>query len=124
MQSRDHKRFLSVGEEVGLLAGATACAAEAANATGRRCCAQARRWCRWRRRPTTNKVTGDALTELTVEVVETDEVPVIAKSVQLREEIVVRTERTEHLETVRETVRQDEVEIEQANARHPARARA
>jgi len=77
-----------------------------------------------RRRPTTNKVTGDALTELTVEVVETDEVPVIAKSVQLREEVVVRTERTEHLETVRETVRQDEVEIEQANARRPARAHA
>jgi len=76
-----------------------------------------------RRRPTTSKVAGDALTELTVEVVETDEVPVIAKSVQLREEIVVRTERTEHTETVRETVRQDEVEIEQANARKSARTR-
>lgn len=77
-----------------------------------------------RRRPMANRVAGDALTELTVEVVETDEVPVIAKSVQLREEIVVRTERTEHTETVRDTVRQDEVEIEQANARRPARARA
>ncbi len=75
-----------------------------------------------RRRPATNRVTGEALTELTMEVVETDEVPVIAKSVQLREEVVVRTERTEHVETVRDTVRQDEVEIEQANARQPARA--
>jgi len=75
-----------------------------------------------RRRPATNKVTGEALTELTMEVVETDEVPVIAKSVRLREEVVVRTERTEHVETVRDTVRQDEVEIEQANARQPARA--
>ena len=57
-------------------------------------------------------------------MVETDEVPVVAKSVQLREEIVIRTERTEHVETVRETVRQDEIEIEQANTRRPARARA
>lgn len=77
-----------------------------------------------RRRPATNKVTGDALTELTVEIVETDEVPVIAKSVQLREEVVVRIERTEHVETVRDTVRQDEVEIEQANTRQSARIRS
>jgi len=76
-----------------------------------------------RRRPATNKVTGETLTELTIEVVETDEVPVVAKSVQLREEIVVRTERTEHVETVRDTVRQDEVEIEHANTRHRARTR-
>lgn len=76
-----------------------------------------------RRRPATNKVTGETLTELTIEVVETDEVPVVAKSLQLREEIVVRTERTEHIETVRDTVRQDEVEIEHANTRHRARAR-
>jgi len=74
-----------------------------------------------RRRPAANKVSGEALTELTIEVVETDEVPVVAKSVQLREEIVVRTERTEHVETVRETVRQEEVEIEHADARRPAR---
>ena len=72
-----------------------------------------------RRRPATNKVTGEALTELTIEVVETDEVPVVAKGLQLREEIVIRTERTEHVETVRETVRQDEVEIEHANTRRP-----
>jgi len=77
-----------------------------------------------RRRPVTNKLNGEALTELTIEVVETDEVPVVAKSVQLREEIVIRTERAEHVETVRDTVRQDEVEIEHANSRRPARARA
>ena len=77
-----------------------------------------------RRRPVTNTVTGETLTELTVEVTETDEVPVIAKSVQLREEIVVRTERTTHVETVRDTVRQDEVEIQKATARQPARTRA
>jgi uncharacterized protein (TIGR02271 family) len=77
-----------------------------------------------RRRPVSNKLTGEALTELTIEVVETDEVPVVAKSVQLREEVVVRTERTEHIETVRDTVRQDEVDIEHANTRRAARSRA
>ena len=48
-----------------------------------------------RRRPATNTITGETLTEMTVEMVETDEVPIVAKSVQLREEIVVRVERTE-----------------------------
>ncbi len=66
-----------------------------------------------RRRPVSDKVTGEILTEMTVEVIETAEVPVIAKRVRLREEIVVRTERTQHVETVRETVRRDEVEIQQ-----------
>jgi len=76
-----------------------------------------------RRRPTTDKLTGEALTELTIEVVETDEVPLVAKTVQLREELVIRTERVEHVETVRETVRQDEVEVVRADTRQRARAR-
>ena len=67
-----------------------------------------------RRRPVTDKASGEMLTELTVEVTETDEVPVVGKTVRLKEEVVVRTERTEHVETVRDTVRQDEVEIEHA----------
>ena len=58
-----------------------------------------------RRRPVTDKATGEILTEVTVEVVETAEVPVIGKRARLREEMVVRTERTQHVETVRETVR-------------------
>ena len=66
-----------------------------------------------RRRPVSDKVTGEILTEMTVEVIETAEVPVIAKRVRLREEIVVRTERTQQVETVQETVRRDEVEIQQ-----------
>ncbi len=76
-----------------------------------------------RRRPMTDVVTGEALTELTVEVVETDEVPVVGKTVRLKEEVVVRTEREERVETVRQTVRQDEVEIEHADAKRPARQR-
>jgi uncharacterized protein (TIGR02271 family) len=72
-----------------------------------------------RRRPVTDKVTGEILTELTVEVVETEEVPTVEKRLRLREEIVVRTERMQRVETVRETLRRDEVEIEQ-----PGRKRA
>jgi uncharacterized protein (TIGR02271 family) len=73
-----------------------------------------------RRRPVSDKVTGEILTEMTVEVIETAEVPVVEKRVRLREEIVVRTERTEHTETVRETVRRDEVEIQQPGKRRNA----
>ena len=67
-------------------------------------------------RPGTNNLSGEVLIELTIEVVETDEVPVVSKNSQLPEEIVVHVKRTEHIKTVRETLRQDEVEIEHANA--------
>jgi stress response protein YsnF len=66
-----------------------------------------------RRRPVSDKETGEILTEVTVEVVETAEVPVVEKRARLREEIVVRMERTQQVETVRETIRRDEVEIQQ-----------
>ncbi|MBB5694347.1 DUF2382 domain-containing protein [Muricoccus pecuniae] len=77
-----------------------------------------------RRRPVSDKATGEILTEMTVEVVETAEVPVVNKRVRLREEIVVRTERTQQVATVRETVRRDEVEISQSGKRKTARERA
>ncbi len=70
-----------------------------------------------RRRPPRDAATGEMLTEVTVEVVETAEVPVVEKRLRLREEIVVRTERSEHVETVRETLRRDEVEIQQPGQR-------
>ena len=66
-----------------------------------------------RRRPVTDTATGEVLTELTLEVTETEEVPTVGKRTRLREEIVVRTERTQRVETVRETLRRDEVEIQQ-----------
>jgi stress response protein YsnF len=50
---------------------------------------------------------------VTVEVVETAEVPMVEKRTRLREEVVVRTERAERVEAVRGTVRRDEVEIRQ-----------
>ena len=74
-----------------------------------------------RRRPVTDKLSGEMLTELTIEVTETEEVPVVGKTVRLKEEVVVRTERTEHVETVRDIVRQDQIEIEHADAKQPAR---
>ena len=76
-----------------------------------------------RRRPVADRASGETLTEVTVEVAETDEVPVVGKAVRLREEVVVRTERAERVETVRDTVRRDEVEVERADKR-AARPRA
>jgi uncharacterized protein (TIGR02271 family) len=79
-----------------------------------------------RRKPATDKANGDMLTEVTFEVAETDEVAVTGKVVRLKEELVVRTERVERVETVRDTVRQDEVKIEHSrrHARLHAPARA
>lgn len=74
-----------------------------------------------RRRPVQDQVTGEILTELTLEVMETEEVPVIEKRQRLREEIIVRTERSERTEMVRDTLRRDEVEIEQPKGRRKAR---
>ncbi len=70
-----------------------------------------------RRRPATDAATGERFTELTVEVVETSEVPVVTKGVHVHEEIVVRKQRTKRETTVRETVRRDEIEIEQSDRR-------
>ena len=74
-----------------------------------------------RRRPVSDKVTGEILTEVTVEIVETEEVPTVEKRLRLREEIVVRTERAQRIETVKETVRRDEVEIQQPSRKRGSR---
>jgi stress response protein YsnF len=79
-----------------------------------------------RRRPVVTDEAGDTLTEKTVEATETTEVPVVWKGVRLKEEVVLRLEASERTEIVRETVRRDEVEIEQprraATAAAPAAA--
>jgi uncharacterized protein (TIGR02271 family) len=64
-----------------------------------------------RRKPVTDADTGETLTELAIEMIESSEVPVVGKSVKVREEVVVRRERTSRVETVRDTVRRDEIEI-------------
>jgi len=57
-------------------------------------------------------VTAADFTEKTVEMTETDEEAVVAKTARVVEEVVVSKDVTERVETIRDTVRRDEVEIE------------
>jgi stress response protein YsnF len=66
-----------------------------------------------RRRPIAVSSTGDTLTEKTIEMSDTTEVPVVWTSVELAEEVVIRREVNERIEAVRGTVRHDEVEIQE-----------
>ena len=75
-----------------------------------------------RRRPVTDAATGESFTELSIEVVETSEVPIVTKGVHVREEIVVRKQRSKRETTVRGTVRRDEIEIEQSGRQRPTLA--
>ena len=73
-----------------------------------------------RRKPVTDAVTGETLTEVTIEMIETTEVPVVGKSVKVREEVVVRRERTSRVETVRDTVRRDKIEVTRSDGKRRA----
>jgi uncharacterized protein (TIGR02271 family) len=64
---------------------------------------------------------GQAFEERVVEVHETEEVPVIAKTVHVAEEVAIRKEETERTETVRETVRREEVEVTDEHGRPVSR---
>ena len=59
-----------------------------------------------RRRPQAN-IGQDVLTEVTVEMSETNEVPVVSKSVHLVEEVLLRKEVTARTEKIRDTVKRD-----------------
>ena len=63
---------------------------------------------------------ADAFQSKTLEAVEVDEVPVVAKEVFVTEEIEIRKEAVERVETVRDTVRRTEVDIEGDAAVRPA----
>ncbi len=67
------------------------------------------------RRPVTDgrPVTGADFSEKTIEMTETAEQAIVAKTARVKEEISLRKEATERVETVRDTVRREEVEIEQ-----------
>jgi stress response protein YsnF len=56
---------------------------------------------------------NEVLTEVTVEMSDFNEVPVVSKIVQLVEEVLLRKEVTARTETIHDTVRQDKLEIEQ-----------
>jgi len=67
------------------------------------------------RRPVTDvRPVADAdFSEKTIEMSETSEEAVVAKAARVKEEVRLRKEAGQHIETVRDTVRRDEVEIEQ-----------
>ena len=57
----------------------------------------------------------DAFREGTIEITETAEVPVVSKEARVVEEVVVGKEVTERQETVRDTVKRTEVEVNEVN---------
>jgi hypothetical protein len=65
-----------------------------------------------RRRPLSS-IGQDVLTEVTVEMTDSSEVPVISKAVHLVEEVLLRKEVTARIETIRDTVKRDKLEIEE-----------
>jgi uncharacterized protein (TIGR02271 family) len=75
-----------------------------------------------RRRPTgaSATTTQGILTETAIEMSDSFEVAEVWKSVRVTEEVVLRREVTERHETVRDTVRRDEVVVEQARRPLPA----
>jgi len=65
-----------------------------------------------RRRPQSS-VGQDVLTEVTIEMTDSSEVPVVSKAVHLVEEVLLRKEVTARTETIRDTVKRDKLEIEE-----------
>lgn len=55
----------------------------------------------------------DILTEVTVEMSDFNEVPVVSKGVRLVEEVLLRKEVTARTETIRDTLKRDRLEIDQ-----------
>lgn len=70
------------------------------------------------RRPVTEgrPVTNADFTDKTIEMTESSEEAVVAKNAYVKEEIALRKDATERVETVRDTVRREDVEIEQIPA--------
>jgi stress response protein YsnF len=68
------------------------------------------------RRPISGSETVEGLQEREFEVVERHEEPVVGKRARAVEEVVVRKDATERTETVRDTVRETNVEVDKAPA--------
>ncbi|BAN26487.1 YsnF/AvaK domain-containing protein [Caballeronia insecticola] len=68
------------------------------------------------RRPVDRVATAADLTEGSVEIRETAEHAVVAKTAHVIEEVVVGREATEHTETINETLRGTDVEVERVDA--------
>ncbi|MBV8399223.1 MAG: YsnF/AvaK domain-containing protein, partial [Acetobacteraceae bacterium] len=71
-------------------------------------------------RPADIAGTAEPFRERTIEVTATAEEAVIAKEARVKEEIVVGKDTQERTETVSDTVRRTEVEVEDDRARKPA----
>ncbi|HEY0627022.1 MAG TPA: YsnF/AvaK domain-containing protein [Allosphingosinicella sp.] len=56
---------------------------------------------------------SDLLRERTIEMTETDEVPMVSKEARVTEEVVVRKTAEEHMEDVEDTVRRTEVDVDE-----------
>ena len=69
------------------------------------------------RRPLSETGSPDSVdwSEKTVEVAETHEQPVINKTAHIKEEVVVRTDESDRVETVSDSVRRQEVDIDHAD---------
>ncbi len=66
------------------------------------------------RRPVTGgQPVAAEFTDKTIEMTETHEEPVVSKTARVTEEVRLHKQATERVETVRDTVRRDEVEVEQ-----------
>jgi uncharacterized protein (TIGR02271 family) len=50
--------------------------------------------------------------DLTIEVTETSEQPVVTKTARIAEEVVIRRRQSEHVETIRDRVRRQQLEVE------------
>ena len=73
------------------------------------------------RRPVTDgrSVSGEAFTDKAIEMTETGEEAVVGKSAHVREEVSLRKEATDRVETVRDTVRREDVKIEHVPGETP-----
>ena len=65
------------------------------------------------RHPVTGGQPVAEFTDKTIEMTEVNEEPVVSKTARVTEEVSLHKEATDRVETVRDTVRRDEVEIEQ-----------
>jgi uncharacterized protein (TIGR02271 family) len=64
------------------------------------------------RRPVSDELrAGEGFADKIIEVTETDEEPVVGKTARVKEEVVVRKEAADRVETVRDKVRREDVEI-------------
>ena len=72
------------------------------------------------RRPVDRPATADDLKEGFVEIRETQEQPVVSKTQRVVEEVVVGKEATEHTQTINDTVRGTEVEVERVEEQNNA----